>query len=171
MAVVCRVVARAGSSPRRRGKQGRPSGGQGDGGLIPAWAGKTRTHRLTHSRLTAHPRVGGENGQQSSDEGAPSGSSPRRRGKRILPADVHLIGGLIPAWAGKTNTRLEPNRRSQAHPRVGGENRKSSERRPNRWGSSPRGRGKLAGVGLDSLDERLIPAWAGKTPRPSESPR
>ena len=58
---------------------------------------------------------------------------------------------------------------SRAHPRVGGENRKSSERRPNRWGSSPRGRGKPRREHGCVDSDGLIPAWAGKTVFPARS--
>ena len=56
-----------------------------------------------------------------------------------------LREGLIPAWAGKT--------------------RPPAAARSSDPGSSPRGRGKQRGGGLDERCTRLIPAWAGKTRR------
>ena len=50
-----------GSSPHTRGKQTARLILTAVIGLIPAHAGKTRTHRRTHSRLTAHPHSCGEN--------------------------------------------------------------------------------------------------------------
>ena len=60
---------------------------------------------------------------------AQEGSSPRGRGK---PADRALSGkwsGLIPAWAGKTAETSLTTTSRRAHPRVGGENADSSNRR------------------------------------------
>ena len=53
--------------------------------------------------------------------------------------------------------------RVRTHPRSCGENRKSSERRPNRWGSSPLMRGKRRVWRCLPNDVGLIPAHAGKT--------
>ena len=52
----------------------------------------------------AHPRVGGENVALAEGVGPAMGSSPRGRGKRTCPALHAVLGGLIPAWAGKTLT-------------------------------------------------------------------
>ena len=53
----------------------------------------------------------------------------------------------------------------QAHPRVGGENADGSQGELRGYGSSPRGRGKLVLSWPGQTGMRLIPAWAGKTPR------
>ena len=52
-----------------------------------------------------------------------------------------------------------------AHPRVGGENSRSSRARISPGGSSPRGRGKRRRGHPAQPVHRLIPAWAGKTSR------
>ena len=72
------------------------------GGLIPAWAGKTRTATQSQTSIPAHPRVGGENPYAASNDQDPKGSSPRGRGKRELFGADAERRGLIPAWAGKT---------------------------------------------------------------------
>ena len=67
----------------------------------------------------------------------------------------------------------------RAHPRVGGENAVDHESGGVAPGSSPRGRGKPSAGRRDRRRRRLIPAWAGKTPRrratrcrcPGSSPR
>ena len=135
--------ARAGSSPRGRGKRLRPHGAP------PA--------------TPAHPRVGGENRRGRRFARSPSGSSPRGRGKLRAAMRRALRPGLIPAWAGKTTPDGGRGAASRAHPRVGGENAPSNV--PNSWysGSSPRGRGKLDGRPGDRWHQGLIPAWAGKT--------
>ena len=77
---------------------------------------------------------------------------------------------LIPAWAGKTVRMDELPQPVRAHPRVGGENSRSTSQIVVPFGSSPRGRGKPdQGLSLDGL-VGLIPAWAGKTGRAGHSP-
>ena len=114
--------AKAGSSPRVRGKRVFTIGCGCLWGLIPACAGKTLLGRVGVEASRAHPRVCGENsagwwcprlargssprvrGKQPSpsETPAPGGSSPRVRGKpRKLAAQSHKWG-LIPACAGKT---------------------------------------------------------------------
>ena len=78
-------------------------------------------------------------------------------------ADALYTVGLIPAWAGKTPAVSMLYARVPAHPRVGGENTKTRMSPGLTVGSSPRGRGKHFAL-IDVLfEERLIPAWAGKT--------
>ena len=71
--------------------------------------------------------------------------------------------GLIPAHAGKTHARHSHTRRPPAHPRSRGENCDDADQAGIEAGSSPLTRGKLRGVRLCYVEERLIPAHAGKT--------
>ena len=93
----------------------------------------------------------------------PSGSSPRGRGKH----SNHFLGTpkkwLIPARAGKTCVCVRRSLSRRAHPRVGGENLTPAGRLVIDGGSSPRGRGKRDRDIRRRLQDRLIPAWAGKT--------
>ena len=131
-----------GSSPRGRGKRsGRPRICV-DRGLIPAWAGKTCQVTTPGVSISAHPRVGGENGAFGRARSCTTGSSPRGRGKLKTGAELLWNGRLIPAWAGKTVCALFAHRSPGAHPRVGGENPKSPSNGLLDPGSSPRGRGK-----------------------------
>ena len=156
---------RAGSSPRGRGKLRRGDRLGHVARLIPAWAGKTEATKPVEGQTTAHPRVGGENRAGRMFTPSRAGSSPRGRGKRGHSEGVGGAGGLIPAWAGKTAPDSRSATWSAAHPRVGGENVEPQRGSRVCDGSSPRGRGKLGGV-RDARDlGRLIPAWAGKTPR------
>ena len=159
-----------GSSPRGRGKRRRLNGCPANRGLIPAWAGKTVGRRARFPRLWAHPRVGGENLCEHLQITSGAGSSPRGRGK---PARAHSSvpsAGLIPAWAGKTHRCSDGDWTGRAHPRVGGENRRGVFGLCGLGGSSPRGRGKLPERLAPPCIVRLIPAWAGKTPRWSPRP-
>ena len=94
--------ARAGSSPRVRGKPDPLRPPRHRRGLIPACAGKTAHPRGLRPGREAHPRVCGENGRRFDTSSPPPGSSPRVRGKRpVRHGGIHG-GRLIPACAGKT---------------------------------------------------------------------
>ena len=74
--------------------------------------------------------------------------------------------GLIPAHAGKTRVWRGGPGGGRAHPRSRGENSGLAASRATWNGSSPLTRGKPRLVGADLPHGRLIPAHAGKTPRP-----
>ena len=73
------------------------------------------------------------------------------------------IWRLIPAHAGKTQTRQGPSNQFGAHPRSRGENAEVMIGFIVRSGSSPLTRGKLARQLREGMTARLIPAHAGKT--------
>ena len=161
-----RVDVRGGSSPRVRGKPGRPRSCPPLCGLIPACAGKTRLMGFQGLRRRAHPRVRGENLLERRGQLPRQGSSPRVRGKHRSGHQRHLGGGLIPACAGKTAShRASPGRRP-AHPRVCGENETTVCFAVVHRGSSPRVRGKPCDAAPARRDLGLIPACAGKTLSP-----
>ena len=59
------VVFEGGSSPRVRGKREGSDRLPGEGGLIPACAGKTSRSAIKYHSVWAHPRVCGENTERS----------------------------------------------------------------------------------------------------------
>ena len=69
-----------GSSPRMRGTRGVVEEPRHRGGIIPAYAGNTTTHRGKPRWPGDHPRVCGEHSIGSSPDGSGRGSSPRMRG-------------------------------------------------------------------------------------------
>ena len=166
-----RRLAALGSSPRVRGKQSLRRGRPRSCRLIPACAGKTPCPRRRRRPSAAHPRVCGENDGACGLDRQPDGSSPRVRGKPHAPGDRALPGGLIPACAGKTCSAAAASSSWQAHPRVCGENRSTPRLVYARIGSSPRVRGKRAPPLPQIPDDRLIPACAGKTSKPSAASR
>ena len=153
----------AGSSPLTRGKRRGESAPAAGGGLIPAHAGKTSARPPTATGGTAHPRSRGENGTRSDLAYVTEGSSPLTRGKREAETGERVLGGLIPAHAGKTSRPCPPAPGGWAHPRSRGENRSRRERKPATTGSSPLTRGKRVAVGGRCNVGGLIPAHAGKT--------
>ena len=158
--------ASSGSSPRVRGKRTRAGRGRRPRGLIPARAGKTRTAARTHSPWTAHPRACGENHDPRGVVIAPSGSSPRVRGKRADRCAGQPRKRLIPARAGKTPGRRGAHPQPRAHPRACGENNDPLDSDCPAMGSSPRVRGKRSRTSSNVDMVGLIPARAGKTPGP-----
>ena len=91
-----------GSSPLTRGKRQRSGWSFSVFRLIPAHAGKTTGRQSSAERLPAHPRSRGENrGSRGPPHGC-WGSSPLTRGKHVPVVQGNLVGGLIPAHAGKT---------------------------------------------------------------------
>ena len=111
--------------------------------LIPAHAGKTPRVSAFIFMGWAHPRSRGENDALSGASSSWKGSSPLTRGK--LARAERRRGGerLIPAHAGKTESRGDLDACLGAHPRSRGEN----------------SRCYYARVPYS----RLIPAHAGKT--------
>ena len=136
-----------GSSPLTRGKPPSVSSRRWDPGLIPAHAGKT---------------TGGE--EVVLLEG---GSSPLTRGKQQVNVPEADVLGLIPAHAGKTSVPCRSRPGSRAHPRSRGENIVSFSVTSRRRGSSPLTRGKPTRAACPPTATGLIPAHAGKTPRPA----
>ena len=94
-----------GSSPLTRGKPLVKGRAVEEARLIPAHAGKTRVVQVSAALLEAHPRSRGENVASLGRVGESPGSSPLTRGK---PGDLghhQRRGGLIPAHAGKTQSK------------------------------------------------------------------
>ena len=111
-----------GSSPLTRGKRCGEAVGEGEGGLIPAHAGKTHAASRESLIRGAHPRSRGENLIGAVRTLVVTGSSPLTRGKRFELEESREDTGLIPAHAGKTWGIMSTSGRSPAHPRSRGEN-------------------------------------------------
>ena len=153
----------SGSSPLTRGKRVLGEGDSLSDGLIPAHAGKTCSRRPLETIRGAHPRSRGENYPFRTRSSGQAGSSPLTRGKLALEALDNAGLGLIPAHAGKTQTRPESRRPIGAHPRSRGENTTVSRPSITSGGSSPLTRGKRGAQASDGTQTGLIPAHAGKT--------
>ena len=92
----------AGSPPRGRGKAVRSDNSGSDGGITPAWAGKSAANRTRDLGLGDHPRVGGEKCHYLTRRTPPGGSPPRGRGKGFPLRVARGRDGITPAWAGKS---------------------------------------------------------------------
>ena len=157
------IADRMGSSRLTRGKHLGRVGTCCDRGLIPAHAGKTNYPCCAQLQHRAHPRSRGENVVGSIARDAPAGSSPLTRGKHRACRWRRENLGLIPAHAGKTRIRRPGSIGTGAHPRSRGENEGRCTTTRIEAGSSPLTRGKPEDIAGMVVEERLIPAHAGKT--------
>ena len=160
-----RELCAAGSSPLTRGKRSRGEKAGGGGGLIPAHAGKTELADYADDVMQAHPRSRGENADSRTAAIARYGSSPLTRGKLRSRSNAATRPGLIPAHAGKTGAGVYAHPCYAAHPRSRGENHLADGEGVTLVGSSPLTRGKPRVPHSWNVDNRLIPAHAGKTER------
>ena len=71
-------------------------------GLIPAYAGRTALWRVLEVLKGAHPRLRGADLLLPTATFEGGGSSPLTRGGQFLEGVFYLLGGLIPAYAGRT---------------------------------------------------------------------
>ena len=90
-------------------------------GIIPAYAGSTSAVLGFHLPSRDHPRVCGEHEVPVVGDGVLGGSSPRMRGALAFLTGLVLSVGIIPAYAGSTQTHQPSSARVQDHPRVCGE--------------------------------------------------
>ena len=90
-----------------------------------------------------------------------AGSSPRGRGTGAAHRSPDRKDRFIPAWAGNSLPSLSLQVPEAVHPRVGGEQMRTSPMTDLLSGSSPRGRGTVRGDDRVWLRRRFIPAWAG----------
>ena len=132
-----------GSSPRMRGAHDFFGCDIFDVGIIPAYAGSTRTRTSATGSPRDHPRVCGEHADGQAVAASATGSSPRMRGA-LLRDRVWPVGrGIIPAYAGSTTPALCVPMSLRDHPRVCGEHWYSTSQHRRYEGSSPRMRGAL----------------------------
>ena len=81
-----------------------------------------------------------------------------------------LSARIIPAYAGSTGRRRRRCRGPRDHPRIRGEHDQLEHLLPPKLGSSPHTRGAPADLIGYPEGPRIIPAYAGSTPRPRTVP-
>ena len=156
-------VESVGSSPLTRGKRLQGEADPVACRLIPAHAGKTGSFETLFIKSGAHPRSRGENEIVIALVRSGTGSSPLTRGKRASARSWSRSRRLIPAHAGKTLKTASIAPVDWAHPRSRGENNQPRSWTVELGGSSPLTRGKRVAYRTNEVQERLIPAHAGKT--------
>ena len=109
--------------------------------IIPAYAGNTRFAQQICCVYRDHPRVCGEHIAFVPAITVVVGSSPRMRGTPRRMGRAIRPEGIIPAYAGNTQSETTSRWRSRDHPRVCGEHDPPVNGSDSFVGSSPRMRG------------------------------
>ena len=131
-----------GSPPRMRGKARPWRKHKQEARITPAYAGKS-VLRLNHTHINKdHPRVCGEKFTLKCGPTCSLGSPPRMRGKGTYQVRYWAIGGITPAYAGKSGYLVGAFSNFWDHPRVCGEKQKDAPAALKSLGSPPRMRGK-----------------------------
>ena len=120
------LAARAGLSPRVRGKPAKCRRAGIGHGSIPACAGETSPRREWRRVAAVYPRVCGGNLAPLAVVMALAGLSPRVRGKQVVAAAGRHRIRSIPACAGETATSKGKCRHPRVYPRVCGGNYEST---------------------------------------------
>ena len=154
---------RFGSSPRMRGKLNYVINKANEIRIIPAHAGQTYRFLVPLGPDSDHPRACGANTLCFVRLTGDFGSSPRMRGKQVLPLTLGVERRIIPAHAGQTGCRRAGACRIADHPRACGANTRGTVSGLKRNGSSPRMRGKPRPMRPHGRRHRIIPAHAGQT--------
>ena len=155
--------ARTGSSPRMRGTHDGSAVFVPRHGIIPAYAGNTCAIKGGTSYDWDHPRVCGEHKRLPRTHTTRPGSSPRMRGTHGVPAQICVVFGIIPAYAGNTLPTFQSASYTGDHPRVCGEHWLRGYLKKYEGGSSPRMRGTPSRSPLGAVNAGIIPAYAGNT--------
>ena len=153
----------SGSSPRMRGARLGDWLAASVPGIIPAYAGSTRTRTRSGPCRRDHPRVCGEHSVGSPTRYSRPGSSPRMRGARRAGGRRLLPLRIIPAYAGSTTRSISTALTARDHPRVCGEHQNAALECDAGKGSSPRMRGAPVDSLHACLPHGIIPAYAGST--------
>ena len=152
-----------GSPPRARGRLVVDRQERHPHRLTPACAGTTAAMVLSLSEDGAHPRVRGDDAALTGRLSWREGSPPRARGRHDLGADVRRRDGLTPACAGTTSRHRRHRSGTGAHPRVRGDDSRSTRLPPWPPGSPPRARGRPPLRRGTGRTPGLTPACAGTT--------
>ena len=155
-----------GSSPHTRGALRRPQGSDRGRRIIPAYAGSTVPARRACRPWRDHPRIRGEHAAAPGSCLASVGSSPHTRGALSLGPATLRRRRIIPAYAGSTRRRSPASAARADHPRIRGEHVTMSLSGSCMSGSSPHTRGAPGPDRTEPGKHRIIPAYAGSTPRP-----
>ena len=152
-----------GSPPRMRGKVEKTPSLCYNGGITPAYAGKSSLECFAHACHGDHPRVCGEKQVFFAFFVFGPGSPPRMRGKVVSTPASSTALRITPAYAGKSILPSATRWPRKDHPRVCGEKNCSEKSWATSQGSPPRMRGK-GRRSLSMLSSCWItPAYAGKS--------
>ena len=132
-------------------------------GNTPACAGKTSVPITLSITSGKHPRLRGEDAENSTIYVLPSETPPLARGRHKTSSEAKEAGGNTPACAGKTLEGLPDGRTSRKHPRLRGEDHKPFSRRLHEEETPPLARGRPRKFPKIPIYIGNTPACAGKT--------
>ena len=150
-----------GSPPRVRGTAYGCNFSGVQGRITPACAGNSVSVAYKEITLEDHPRVCGEQSIFPISKRACVGSPPRVRGTAFDFPRAGPLCGITPACAGNSAFRPHCSMARKDHPRVCGEQHRSSPRLSNLLGSPPRVRGTVPFAVVLPVLVRITPACAG----------
>ena len=137
----CRYPSMA-DHPRIRGEHSDGDDrASGYAGSSPHTRGAPRHNSWTNPLARDHPRIRGEHGYPKLCSGTLRGSSPHTRGALARALEELADLGIIPAYAGSTQSWIFRSRPKADHPRIRGEHSTYATSMPTRGGSSPHTRG------------------------------
>ena len=134
-----------------------------EGGITPAYAGKSKSTFIGQSPAEDHPRVCGEKSKTKDTAAYTPGSPPHVRGKVIKNHMEVLMQRITPAYAGKSWAAHEKDDVTLDHPRVCGEKICGIWLKCRSLGSPPRMRGKGSRPVPALHSTGITPAYAGKS--------
>ena len=114
-------LSHQGSSPHTRGAPRHGRGARPRPGIIPAYAGSTRSGTWRTGSAWDHPRIRGEHWPMVAMSRLDVGSSPHTRGAPRCFRLCKLDEGIIPAYAGSTLGGTDGTALQKDHPRIRGE--------------------------------------------------
>ena len=135
------------------------------GGSSPHTRGARVVLAVFRGNLVDHPRIRGEHPAGRPLHVSIAGSSPHTRGALVCEARFVAVAGIIPGYAGSTDSKECPSSMIRDHPRIRGEHCDSAPSSARRAGSSPHTRGARSRRPRDAGCSRIIPAYAGSTIR------
>ena len=152
-----------GSPPPMRGKAVTGATAAVAGRITPAYAGKSWRKQWDFPRMRDHPRLCGEKHNFFNWRISGRGSPPPMRGKVDISAAGDVTGGITPAYAGKRQRQRTRSLLFWDHPRLCGEKLYRQRALWVQSGSPPPMRGKAWAEAKAPADDRITPAYAGKS--------
>ncbi len=131
-----------GSPPRAWGQPYKPSGWANAVRFTPTGVGTTWPEEIFKDADTVHPHGRGDNQGERDSAEAKVGSPPRAWGQRDLHGDLVLLGRFTPTGVGTTFGCRTTRRSRSVHTHGRVDNRISSARAWNSFGSPPRAWGQ-----------------------------
>ena len=152
-----------GSPPPMRGKAYRQKIRHHVLRITPAYAGKSIRRTTMRVLLRDHPRLCGEKRSSHSFKKLSMGSPPPMRGKVTRFTTQSHNARITPAYAGKSVSFCTTRYGLQDHPRLCGEKGIWNKFADTAAGSPPPMRGKGSVMRVHSFNQRITPAYAGKS--------